>query len=171
MTFKLGELRMKKFIISAVLMLFATSSQALVVDPATGGSGDFFWSGGLGASVTFGGDDTLDITLAEDSIISLFAVDDCCVVGDAFGLVIDGSAATWSTSGFTGTGGLYAATAADIFLAAGSHTFDLTVTADCCGAGQGYWSMSAATAVPEPTTLALLSLGLLGFGFTRRKSA
>jgi len=37
---------MKNFIISAVLMLFATSSQALVVDPTTGGSGDFYWDDG-----------------------------------------------------------------------------------------------------------------------------
>jgi hypothetical protein len=160
----------------AVLGLLAVGpAQALVVDPATGGSGAFFWTDGVGDSVSFGdipnGDDTLEIILAEDSTVSLFAVTDCCIVGDSFSLVVDGVETSWSNFGFDGDKGLFEAQRSNLFLAAGSHTIDLTVATGAPGfnTGVGFWSMSAA--IPEPSSALLACVGALALRgpFRRRR--
>ena len=155
--------------VAVLAMAFASTAYAVTIDPDTGGSGTFRWDGGLGDSVefpTFGADDTLDITVSQDSFID-FSVLDCCVVGDAFALVVDGSVVAWDSDGFTGPGGLYEG-AATIFLSAGAHTIDLLITADCCGAGFGTWEASAAR-VPVPASLPLLLIALGSVAYIRRK--
>jgi hypothetical protein len=159
----------------AVLALLAAGpAQALVIDPTTGGSGSFFWTDGVGDSVSFGiiptGNDTLEITLAQDSTFSLFAVTDCCIVGDSFSLVVDGVQTNWSSFGPDGDGGLFEARRSDLFLSAGTHTIDLTVATAAPGfnTGSGFWSMSAA--IPEPSSALLACAGALALrGFFRRR--
>ena len=160
-----------------VLGLLAVGpAQAVVIDPTTGGSGAFFWTGGVGDSVRFGGtsppgeDESLTITLASDSTISLFAVADCCIVGDSFGLVIDGVDASWTDAGFTGDNGSFEARRSNLFLLAGDHTINLTVltvTDPNVMTGGGFWSMSAS--IPEPSSALLACVGALVLRGSRRR--
>ena len=62
----------------------------------------------------------------------------------------------------------------------GSYTLNLLGFEGCCGGamslrysddGGGTWQMAAVNAIPEPSTLALLGLGLLGLGLVSRRKA
>jgi hypothetical protein len=165
-------LRLTAAALGVFLLAVAGQAQALMVDPVSGGSGEFYWDNGSGDSVLFGppprpssadppGDDTLEILLTQDTVISLFAVTDCCAPGDSFLLVVDGSEVPWSEAGFTGDRGVFEAGRFDLALAAGSHTIDLTVATTAPGfiSGSGAWSMS--TAVPEPSSALLACVGAL----------
>ena len=155
--------------VAILAMAFASTAFAVTIDPDTGGSGDFTWDDGLGDTAdfpAFGTDPVLDITVSRDSFID-FSVLDCCITGDAFALVLDGSVVAWDTEGTTGPGGLFEG-AATIFLSAGAHTIDLLITADCCGAGFGTWEASAAR-VPVPASLPLLLIALGSVAYIRRK--
>lgn len=162
--------------IAVLALLVAGPAQALVVDPITGGDGLFYWDNGVGESVLFGdrpnGDDALEITLATDSEIGIFAVSDCCAVGDSFLLVVDGSQVAWTSAGFDGTTSLYEAQKSGLMLAAGPHTIDLVVatTAPGFASGDGFWSLSSA--VPEPSSALLACVGALVLrgAFRRRKA-
>ncbi len=159
------------FVLAAVFMAaFTTTASATVVNPA-GDTGGFSWSGGLGASTTFDGHDTLSLTVAKASTVT-FSVVDCCLIGDAFALLVDGASVAWdSITNPGGVGGNFAASV-DLLLAAGAHTFDLTVTADCCGGGGGTWATTPVSAVPVPAA-GLLLLGSLGglVAMRRRKTS
>ena len=96
-----------------------------------------------------------------------FRADDCCITGDAFGLIIDGISTPWTTEIFPGGVGGNFTGLLTTYLGAGTHIFELQVTADCCGSGGMSWAMD----VPEPGSLALLSLGLIGLGAARRRQA
>ena len=158
-------LRLKAAALCVFLLALGGPAQALMVDPIAGGSGEFYWDFGPGDSVRFGprpnGDDTLDLTLAGITTISLFAVTDCCSAGDSFLLFVDGAEVPWSQADFTGPGGVFEASRFDLVLAAGFHTIDLTVATTAPGflSGTGFWSMS--TAVPEPSSALLAGVGAL----------
>lgn len=154
--------------LAAGLALGLTSqfASALAVS-APGASGSGSWDGGLGDFIEFApGDTQLSLTLTGTSKVH-FRADDCCVTGDAFGLFIDGISTPWTTEIFPGGVGGNFTGLLTTYLGAGTHIFELQVTADCCGGGGMSWAMD----VPEPGSLALLSLGLIGLGAARRRQA
>jgi len=153
-------------LIGATMLAGAVAQAAIPVAIPSSGSGS--WSDGLGSSIDFGGDTLLSVSSGTSFGLTFGALD-CCVVGDAFGLILDGSATAWTTSGFTGAGGLFEGYYTGV-LGAGVHTLGLVVTADCCGSGGMDWTLVAAP-VPEPETYAMLlaGLGLLGFVARRRQ--
>jgi hypothetical protein len=165
---------MKALAVVALLAAGATAQATVVVNPATGRSGTFEWTGGLGPIDTIdgGSHSNWSITVGSASLID-FRVDDCCVSGDEFGLVVDGVATAWSTAGYVG--GNFRAIADDLFLSAGTHFVAVVLTKlapgwTTGGATYQFSSVRAApTPVPEPGALALLAAGLLGAGLWRRR--
>lgn len=160
-------LRLCAAVLTVSLLLFAGSAQALVVDAINGDSGEFFWTEGVGSDVCFGalpcGDpafDQLEISLSAPTQIGVFAVVDCCVVGESFFLVVDGSQTPWSSESLNG-GGNFSAQRSGLFLDAGDHTIDLIVATAAPGfnIGGGTWRLSSA--IPEPSSALLACVGAL----------
>ena len=170
---------MKKLLISVFLCtVVASPAHALLIDPSLGLTDFVFDFGGVGSSATFSGDDTLEITLAGPVEFDVH-VEDCCVVGDEWDLIVNGTGAAWDiiTSGdgsengmaAIGAAGTYFEALATVTLGAGSHTLDLLQTAGISG---GAWiNVSAVRDVPEPLTTALVGLGLIGLGGMRRRAS
>ena len=161
------------FIAAVMMSLFALSAQATSVSLPSSGMGlwDYIGSGTLiDLSGIRSGDFSDSFSLAGPTTVSIVA-DDCCLVGDAFGLILDGFSTTWThtdlINSVNGAGlfhGIYTGV-----LGTGTHIFALEVTADCCGSGSMNWSVAA---VPEPETYAMFmaGLGLMGFIARRRKN-
>jgi len=158
----------------AALSLMGSVSQAAVISVGDSGSG--YWTspgtGVPGALIDLGGGDTsMSFSLGSATGVQIVA-DDCCISGDAFGLILDGISKAWTFSDTVGSSygtGLFHGVFAGM-LSAGTHSFSLAVTQDCCGAGGMAWSTSVSS-VPEPETYAMLlvGLGLIGFMVRRRK--
>lgn len=153
------------------LLLLSASGQAyaLVVNPLTGASGFGGWGAGLGSLIDFGGGDTaLSITVGTSTLFDVSA-DDCCVVGDMFGLRVDSVPVAWTLFSGGSAGILFHGEYIGLFLSPGVHSLQLEVTQDCCSSGSMSWAVSAGSPVPEPTTLALLGAGLAGWTGLRRR--
>ncbi len=149
---------------------FAGATQAASISIPASGTGFWTYTGpGTLVDLSGSGDFSDSFTLASPTIVKIVA-DDCCVTGDQFGLILDSSSTAWSYTDFTSSisgPGLFHGEFTGL-LAAGTHSFSLEVTADCCGSGGMDWNVSA---VPEPETYAMLlaGLGILGFAARRKQ--
>lgn len=169
----MNRTRMRKclvFLGSLVGLSLTITAQALPINPATGLSGTFFF-GGTGdiGSVQTSPAEGWQIGVGADSLIDV-RVDDCCVIGDEFALLLDGVLTPWTSSN-PGGGSLFFGQAIGLLLTAGTHQFDFRLTDACCSGGGGSYRFSPVreARVSEPSTVALISLGLLGIGISRRR--
>jgi len=163
---------MRNFIIGVIALLSVSLTQAapVMIDGSVGLSGSFSFGGTPGTTQTSPVDGWM-ITVVSDSLIDV-SVFDCCVIGDEFALLLDGVEVPWTDSN-PGDSSLFFGEATDLFLSAGTHTFDFLLTEACCSSGGGSYSFSAVSDAPasvtEPAILSLFSLGLAGLGFARRR--
>ena len=159
---------LKTALLVSGLMLGATA-QAATIDPYGPDSGFFSWSGG-NPNVRFGRTPTLNVTVDEASVFT-FTARDGYVVGDEFGLVVDGQNVAWDNTSILPGG--YFSGSARIALDPGTTRLDLRVSRFAPGftGGGAFWSSSAVEALPSPVSLPagmpLLIAGVGVFGFLR----
>ena len=166
---------------AAFAMLVATPASAatVVLDPSSFNSGSFSWENGLGPIDNINGISALDsatfgITANAGDLIDAW-LDDCCVAGDQFALLLNGTALTPTST--TVVFGVYHYVFDDIVLAGGQNIFSINVTGLAPGytTGGADYRFSAVTpgAVPEPGTWAmmLLGFGAAGFAIRRRRKS
>ncbi|MEJ2455185.1 MAG: PEP-CTERM sorting domain-containing protein [Candidatus Thiodiazotropha sp.] len=166
-----------------ILCLFAGSVNATVVlDPDTTENWYFTWAGldqidhiYAWDGISTGPDWTTDygndwsITAATDSTMDFVTAWDGFIPGDVFSLIVDGASVAW-TSSYVDTSGYFHGVYDDLFLSAGTHTMSFVVDSglDSGGAYSTFGPLTAAS-VAEPGTIALLGLGLVGMGLSRKK--
>ncbi|WP_375227578.1 VPLPA-CTERM sorting domain-containing protein [Roseobacter sp. S98] len=150
-------------------LTFGAAAQAATIDPYGPDRGFFSWSGG-NPDVRFRWTPTLDITVDEASVFT-FTARDGYVVGDEFGLIVDGQDVAWDTTSILPEG--YFSGSARIALDPGTTRLDLRVSRFAPGftGGGAFWSSSAVEALPSPVPLPagmpLLIAGVGVFGFLR----
>ena len=121
---------------------------------------------------------TLEFTASSCTVLT---VTDAYATGDQFE-IFDNAASLGLTSApadppyyETGISDPDAAIASGLFsfvyfnLGAGSHVISGIATSSPWGGGGAWWRVDPATAVPEPSTFALLGIGLAGLGFAVRR--
>lgn len=98
-------------------------------------------------------------------------------IGDVFDVFVNSALAFTTSTPGTGVGltdpdalfdsGYYSAGA--MFLTSGSYTAEVFVNASPFGAGGAYLELETARQVPEPSTLAIFALGIMGLSSRRFK--
>ncbi|GHF24930.1 hypothetical protein GCM10017044_19620 [Kordiimonas sediminis] len=162
---------MKLLMTIAAAILFSISANAAVVfNSDSAKSFDFYWENlPLGGVI-----ETYETSVGADSFIDVY-LDDCCVGGDEFSLRVNGAVIAPTSSGLdAGDNNTWWGSFDNIFLTAGTNTFEVLLSADCCGEGRGNVQFSAATtaAIPEPATwlMMILGFGLVGVATRRRQT-
>lgn len=171
---------MKKLLCSVLFAVAMVGGPAVQATPLVVDAGWYgFCFGGSGSPATAGCQNDATAGVAGNTMTFAAATDvwlkitDAFQYGDTFSIVVDGAAAVLTSVPGSGTeftdpdaafGADYSKIA--ILLAAGAHTVDIFADASPFGGGGGYVQVRA---VPLPATLALLGLGLVALGWSRRK--
>ena len=170
-------MKMKALVFIGAMMAGAIAQAAsLAVSQPGISSGGMSWSSGVGSDLVFGagsatfGYDDLSI---QGPAVFIFGAADGFIVGDEFGLLLDGAATPWDVTGTT-SGGYFWGAIGDS-LTAGPHTLDLVLTAAAPGhlSGSGYWKLGSSPVgeVPLPASAYFLLTGLAGLVTAKRRAA
>lgn len=155
---------------------------AVVVDPSVGGDFIFAWTDGAGPidfiyqEPNWVAPAVWEMTVVQNSILSVATATDCCIAGDQFDLIFNGAVVAWDsvTQVINGSdpilgslNGNYQYSIFDLFLGAGTHTFSLNVSQSVATPGHGLMSFGPAviTHNPLPASLPLFGTGLVVFGY------
>ena len=165
---------MKKRLMAALAglaMAVSTAAGAATMNPVGSDSGTFSWYNGVGSSVYFGSDMTLELTLTQRSQVR-FSATDTGVAGDVFELYVNGYRNYWDY--YTTLSGGYFRGVEYLTLGPGRYVFDMVLNRAAYGytrGGANWTSYVQPSQVPLPAGLPLLLAGLGAFAIAKRRKA
>ena len=138
----LGLRRSQCAVVLAAHVIASTASATVFIDRFFGRSGFFSFVGGVVIDIDGVEGNDLEITVPENVSIDFVRLEDRNIPGDEFALKLDGVTLVPDDSN-PGDFDLFFADYFDIPLTAGTHTFEIVQTADCCGSGDASYEFSS----------------------------